>query len=118
LACGDGREPDKEGSKPSRFHKCNAVKSSRVTRRHLCQGIPFARTKNSTGLAPVQFLACGDGREPERVANGNDRVRNTKAQKNGRNAPVSFNDFFPALFLLIHPDNPRLLLDLYFVLKL
>ena len=50
LDCGVGREPDKEGSKPSRFHKRNAVKSSRVARRHLCRGIPFARTKRTTML--------------------------------------------------------------------
>ena len=34
LGRGDGREPGKEGSKPSRFHKCNVVKSLRVARRH------------------------------------------------------------------------------------
>lgn len=28
--------------------------------------IPFARTKNQIGLAPISFLACGRGIEPDK----------------------------------------------------
>ena len=44
MDCGQEENP-REGLTSSRFWKQSAPKSSRLTHRHLCRVIPFARTK-------------------------------------------------------------------------
>ena len=53
--------------------------------------IPFARTKNTADpCGRIYFWRCGVGREPDRVANGNERVRD-EAQRSERD-PWSENE--------------------------
>ncbi len=53
--------------------------------------IPFARTKNTADpCGRIYFWRCGVGREPDRVANGNERVRD-EAQRSER-GPWSENE--------------------------
>ena len=53
--------------------------------------IPFARTKNTADpCGRIYFWRCGVGREPDRVANGNERVRD-EAQHSER-GPWSENE--------------------------
>ena len=76
--------------------------------------IPFARTKNTADpCGRIYFWRCGVGREPDRVANGNERVRD-EAQRSER-GPWSENEH--GNIHSLRPDAAaRLGLYLYFVL--